>query len=116
MADKKFFTDTPVFCTIAYQGNAWTISNEMVVNKDGTTVTGSVSGYGNILDSNHESNSKLEGIPVIDLSDMNLEDVFEIINAPDSVRPSEISKFYTGTLETWLEFCENAGAKIIWSK
>jgi hypothetical protein len=105
--------DEYLYCTIPYLGKAWTFQKKAEVKENGTIVTGVYSGYGDILDPNHEKNALAVTVPIIDLRD-NWEAASAACSCPDELRPrEEYPRCNGGTLDTYLEYIENAGGRVI---
>lgn len=105
-------TDKIVYASIPFYGSQYNITFEMVVKDNGTVITGSTSGYGDITDVRHDRHFDVAGVPVIDFSTCTYEQIANVINADPSVQPSNVNKEYTGTVETWVQFCKDNGATI----
>jgi len=104
--------DKILYVTIPLMGKEYTIVYEKENHEDGTCITSSKSGYGDILDSNHGSHSEIIDTPIIDCRSCDMEQIGAIIDAGDDVRPAQQNNHYYGTLEGWIDFCREHGATI----
>lgn len=73
--------DIPVYGTICRSGKEWTVTLKEKVTSTGSTITGSVCGYGNFP---HE---KYPGIPVIDFTGESFDRCFEALHIHDELKP-----------------------------
>ena len=102
------FEDNYLYVTIPYTGGQWTFTKAAEVSPTSTT-TGTYQGYGDITDPEHEKYDLAAEVIVIDHRD-NFDGAWAAINAPDNVKPREENPlWYTGTMETYLQYLKEHG-------
>lgn len=81
---ESYSPDQPLYGTICRSGKEWTITLKEKTTSTGTTITGSISGYGEF------PFEKYHDIPVIDFTGESLDRCFEALRIHDTVQKSKL--------------------------
>ena len=99
--------DIPVYGSIPYFGDAWSIEFEVQHRPNGNFITHSLSGYGSF------PFEKYPLIPVIDFRTAHGDKLKRYLALSNEVRPKEVNPAYKGSLEGYLNAVKEIGIEVL---